>query len=376
MIVLLLAAFWVTTKYPQGAKEGNLFQIGKEVLKDSFAKRVLYSQSVALGILLEQETSFWNLKAEMQVESVFPLSEEEAVLKAEAQRLESFTEENAKATKTVEEEIYLAESGEFLPAAEKQEAINPEDFREMESFIKRFFVVDPTTEVDPSLFQMDKLKETDCTIDTQKEGPQILIYHTHSQEAFANSEPGKEEDSIVGAGEILAENLRNYGFEVYHHKGKYDVESRDYAYSNALPEIEKVLKENPGIQVVIDLHRDAVAETTKLVTEIQGKQMAKVMFFNGLSKTKEKGEISYLENPYLAENLAFSFQMKLACDEYYPGFARSNYLRAYRYNMHLCPKTLLIELGAQTNTKEEIINALDPLAHVLWMVLSGENKNA
>ena len=94
--------------------------------------------------------------------------------------------------------------------------------------------------------------------------------------------------------------------------------------------------------------------------------------FNGLGRTKANGEISYLKNPYLKENLAFSFQMKMACDEYYPGFARNIYLRAYRYNMHLCPKTLLIELGAQTNTKEEIANALEPLAHVLSMVLSGE----
>ena len=132
------------------------------------------------------------------------------------------------------------------------------------------------------------------------------------------------------------------------------------------------MKDNPGIKVVIDLHRDAVGEDTKLATQIRGRETAKVMFFNGLGRTKANGEISYLKNPYLKENLAFSFQMKMACDEYYPGFARNIYLRAYRYNMHLCPKTLLIELGAQTNTKEEITNALEPLAHVLSMVLSGE----
>ena len=200
----------------------------------------------------------------------------------------------------------------------------------------------------------------------------VLIYHTHSQEAFVNSEPGKEEDTIVGAGETLAEYLKKYGFSVLHHKGKYDVKSRDYAYSNSLPEIEKLLEENPQIQVVIDLHRDAVAENTKLVTEIQGKQAAKVMFFNGLGRTVKQGEIEYLKNPYLKQNLAFSFQMKKTCDEYYPGFARNIYLRAYRYNMHVCPKTLLIELGAQTNTKEEIKEALAPLAHVLYLVLSGE----
>ena len=74
--------------------------------------------------------------------------------------------------------------------------------------------------------------------------------------------------------------------------------------------MEQILKEYPEIEVVIDLHRDAVAETTRLVTEIQGRETAKVMFFNGLSRTKAKGEIDYLKNPYLQENLAFSFQMK------------------------------------------------------------------
>ena len=95
------------------------------------------------------------------------------------------------------------------------------------------------------------------------------------------------------------------------------------------------------------------------------------MFFNGMSQTR-KGKIDYLENPYLSQNLAFSFQMQVASNEYYPGIARRIYLKAYRYNMHLCPKTLLIELGAQNNTVEEIRNACEPLAHILHLVLSGE----
>ena len=188
---------------------------------------------------------------------------------------------------------------------------------------------------------------------------------------------GEEEDVINSVKVKLARILQEkYGVSVYHDRGVYDMIDgqldRSEAYSLALPVIEQILEENPSIKVVIDLHRDAVAEGTKLVTNIQGQQIAKVMFFNGLGRTKEQGEISYLQNPYRKENLAFSFQMKVACDEYYPGFARNIYLRAYRYNMHLCPKTLLIELGAQTNTKEEIQRALEPLAHVLSIVLNGE----
>ena len=133
-----------------------------------------------------------------------------------------------------------------------------------------------------------------------------------------------------------------------------------------------MLAEYPSVEVVIDLHRDAVAEETKLVSEQNGKQAAQVMFFNGLSRTKKQGDIGYLENPYIDDNLAFSFQMQVLCNEYYPGLARRIYLKGYRYNMHLKPKTLLIELGAQTNTCEEVRNALDIVAHALSMCLGGE----
>ena len=142
------------------------------------------------------------------------------------------------------------------------------------------------------------------------------------------------------------------------------------AYQLAEPDVQKILKENPAIEVVIDLHRDGVAEGTHLVTEIDGKPTAQIMFFNGLSRTRANGNISYLSNPYLEDNLAFSLQMEIAAATYYPGFARHIFLRAYRYNMHFKPKTLLIEAGAQTNTVEEMRNAMEILAELLHQVLS------
>lgn len=373
VFVLLVTAFWVAGKEPKEADKLNFFQVGKEVIMDGITGQMLYSQSMLLGLSLGQEKMFSSRQRIMKTESNLPYDKKEYILAMEEENIEYFIEENAMVMESTKEELYLQGMGDFVPQTEKQTEINIKDYLQIEELVKRFYTVDPTTEVDSSFFNAEKLSEADCSIDKNVEEVQILIYHTHSQEAFLDSEPGKEEDTIVGAGAVLAQYLEMYGFGVLHHKGNYDIKSRDYAYSNALPEIEKILRENPGIQVVIDLHRDAVAEGTRLVTEIQGEQVAKVMFFNGLGRIKNKGEISYLQNPYLQDNLAFSFQMKAACDEYYPGFARKNYLRAYRYNMHLCPKTLLIELGAQTNTKEEIHGALAPLAHVLAMVLSGEN---
>ena len=237
--------------------------------------------------------------------------------------------------------------------------------------IKAFYAVDSTTKAGDDLLQLDRLLSRDMRVTGSTEAPQILIYHTHSQEAFTDSVPGDASTSIVGVGEHLADLLRErYGYQVMHHTACYDQE-RDYAYSNSLPEIEKLLADNPSIEVVIDLHRDEMPADKRLVVDLQGRPTAQFMFFNGLSRSK-KGEIEYLENPYLADNLAFSFQMQAACNEYYPGLARRIYLKAYRYNMHVCPKTLLIELGAQNNTVEEAMNACDPLAHVLDLVLSGE----
>lgn len=65
------------------------------------------------------------------------------------------------------------------------------------------------------------------------------------------------------------------------------------------------------------------------------------------------------------DNLALTLQLKLLCEQYYPGLARNIYLKSLRYNLHLSKKALLIEVGAQTNTVEEIMNTMEPLADLL-----------
>ena len=100
--------------------------------------------------------------------------------------------------------------------------------------------------------------------------------------------------------------------------------------------------------------------------------MAQIMFFNGLSRTAMNGDIGYLKNPNKETNLAFSLQMQLKAAELYPGLTRKIYLKGYRYNLHLKPRSLLIEAGAQTNTKKEVKNAMKPLARLLYEVLKQE----
>lgn len=283
--------------------------------------------------------------------------------------------------------------GTDLQPIEPEKLLDMDKYQDFDALLKTFYILDANTYIDASELNLDKLYHVDLTIEKmpqneQGEGdgeteemvdyslttdPQILIYHTHSQEGYADSVEGDDSTTVMGAGEELARILsQQYGFRVLHHKGKYDVKSRDYAYSEAAPGLEEVLKQNPSIEVVIDLHRDGVAAGTHLVTNIGGRPTAQVMLFNGLSRTKKIGEISYLKNENIDGNLAFSFQLQKKMMEYYPGFARRIYLKGYRYNMHYKPRSLLVELGAQTNTREEVWNALPPLAHCISMVLEGE----
>lgn len=259
----------------------------------------------------------------------------------------------------------------FVPHVQ-QAQVDLERLQSYENLVQEFYTIDSNTMAGSDQLNVELLLSKDMTISKEGEEPQILIYHTHSQEAFADSLPGDQDTSIVGVGERLTEILREeYGYTVLHHTAQYDT-VRDDAYSEALPAIEQLLEEHPSIQVVIDLHRDSVADETRLVMDLDGRPTARFMFFNGLSRTRKTGNIAYLYNENQDDNLAFSFQMQLKAAEYYPGLTRRIYLKGYRYNMHLRPKYLLVELGAQNNTVEEAMNACDPLAHILDMVLSGQ----
>lgn len=249
--------------------------------------------------------------------------------------------------------------------------ISREKLNDFDYLVQNFYQIDRTTTIDGSELNAQEMLAKDMRLKGGAENIQILIYHTHSQEGYADSTPGDPNSSVLALGERLTQLLRDqYGFNVLHHMGEYDVKDRDNAYSYAGPALEQILAENPSIEVVIDLHRDGVPETAHLVSEVNGKQTAQIMFFNGLSRTTANGNIAHLANPNLADNLAFSFQMKLAAEEYYPGFARATYLKGYRYNLHYRPKSLLVEVGAQTNTLEEAMNAMEPLADILHKVLS------
>lgn len=290
----------------------------------------------------------------------------EMILKRQAED-ENEVDENGN---LVESETAKAETKEVPKETAKKVDTSIEKLKDFEYLVSNFYTVDGTTSVSAKDLDAEKLLAKNMKLDKKEKGPKILIYHTHSQEDFKDSKKGDQGTTIMGMGAYLSELLNDtYGIETIHHEGVYDLidgeMDRSKAYQLAEKQVTKILKDNPGIEVVIDLHRDGVGNSTHLVTDIDGKQTAQIMFFNGMSRTKANGDIAYLYNPYIEDNLAFSLQMQLAAAKLYPGFTRHIYLKSYRYNLHLKPKSLLIEAGAQTNTVEEMRNAMEALAKVL-----------
>lgn len=220
----------------------------------------------------------------------------------------------------------------------------------------------------------------DMTIQGDNSKPQILIYHTHSQEGFVDSVPGDDNTNIVAVGAYLAKILsEEYGYNVIHCQEHFDIAGgnldRSKAYTYAQHTIEQILEDNPTIDVILDIHRDGLKEgADKLVTNINGKDTAKIMFFNGVSRSSAAGDIDYLYNRYRADNLAFSFQLKLMAMKCYPEYTRRNYIDAYQYNLHHRQKSVLVEVGAQNNTLQEELNAMEVLAEVLHRVISPDNS--
>ncbi|MGN0436962.1 MAG: stage II sporulation protein P [Lachnospiraceae bacterium] len=262
-----------------------------------------------------------------------------------------------------------------------------EQLAQRDFLLSHIFVVDANTSMSQEETSLETLLDTDMSVDSlvcqnKKDivtaDPKILIYHTHGSESFVDSRPGKVEDTIIGVGATLESILENkYGIPVYHDETLYDVIDgnldRSKAYENAYNNVKKILEDNPSIEVVIDLHRDGIDEENRLVTSVNGKQTAKIMFLNGVSRSNINGEIAYLDNPNKKMNLAFSFQMYLKGKEKYGDYVRKIYIRSLRYNLHLMPRATLIEVGAQNNTLEEEKNAMEPLADILYEVLTTQS---
>ncbi len=235
--------------------------------------------------------------------------------------------------------------------------------------MKNYYIVSSRTEFKDGDIDVNKFQNMDLSLKNE-EGPKVLIFHTHSSEMFADSDPSKGlSEGIWCVGEELKKELEKYGVEVYHHMARYDVVDGKTsvlgAYERMEVDIRSVLEKYPTIELVIDMHRDGIDENKRLVTILNGEKCAKLMLFNGLTRLKDEGELEDLKNPYLEENLALSYRLYTSAKEKYPDLMRKIYIEGYRYSLHMKPKSILLEVGAQTNTKQEAKNSMKYFAEMI-----------
>ena len=336
---------------------------------DTYAK-IVENHTEYLGAMVEKENKEMRDKQEKVVGQAHKEAADKQKKDSEKETEKSQRNKSVTATPEVTQAVLVSNNIQPAPRID----LSPQTLADYNYLMNQFFIVDSQTTTNADQLNAAELLGEDLTIQKDAAKPQILLYHTHSQEAFADSREGEVEDTIIGVGNYLTELLtKNYGYQVIHVTEAFDMESgeldRSAAYDYAGTYLETILEENPSIEVVIDLHRDGVPENRHLVTEINGKPTAQIMFYNGLSYTIARGSLDYLPNPYIQDNLAFSFQMEYQAAQYYPDFYRGIYLAGYRYNLHLRPRSVLVEAGAQTNTVQEVKNAMEPFADILNRVL-------
>lgn len=196
-----------------------------------------------------------------------------------------------------------------------------------------------------------------------KDEPYILIYHTHTTEGYElldkgwyssdyNSRTKDINKTVVRVGEEITERLEKSGFKVIHDKTIYDA-SYNGAYGRSLKSVEKFLEENPSIVITLDVHRDAIhydnGTRCKPTAEINGKKAAQVMIISGA----EEGEIE--DYPNWEQNLTFAIALQNKVEENYKGLMRPLFFCQRKYNMHVTPCSLLLEMGTDANTLEEAV---------------------
>ena len=214
--------------------------------------------------------------------------------------------------------------------------------------------------VDPAALAGSTLTQT---IVPASEGPQILIMHTHATEAYtmAGDDRYEETDScrtsdanynMLRIGEEMKAEFEAQGFSVLHDTTLYDYPSYTGSYTRSLAGIKQILTDHPSISVVLDVHRDAlIAEdgtVYKAVTEVNGQPTAQVMLVAG---TNDGG----LEHPNWLDNLDLAAHIQLQMAALEPTLPRPINLRAQRFNQHLTPCSLLVEVGTSGNTLQEAI---------------------
>lgn len=207
--------------------------------------------------------------------------------------------------------------------------------------------------------------------DLTADGPAVLIVHTHGTESYKNTEDYKETSpyrtkdtayNMVSVGEELAKVLGQGGIGVIHDKTMHDAASFSGAYGAARKSIKQYLKDYPSIRMVLDIHRDAVGDGSgdqpAFSLKVDGTKTAKLMLVVG---TDANG----LKHPDWEKNMAWAVKLQALLEKQYPGICRPISFRKQRFNQDLTAASLIVEVGAAGNTRQQALEAMQLLGQAI-----------
>lgn len=216
------------------------------------------------------------------------------------------------------------------------------------------------------------------TIELNSPEPQVLIVHTHATESFEPYQrsyydaefPSRSQDpshNMIAVGEALAETLAENGISVVHDGTLHDFPAYTGSYDRSEETIRDILDKYPSIKIVIDLHRDAIADTdgTRIapVAEINGKSAAQLMIIAGCDDGR-------FNMPNYMENFKLAALLQNSAETLYPALARPVLFDYRNYNQHITTGSLLIEIGSHANSLDEALYTAELLGESMAAALA------
>lgn len=222
------------------------------------------------------------------------------------------------------------------------------------------------------------LLEKPLNWDLTGEGPTVLILHTHTTESYRKTEAEDYQESsayhslddnynMVSIGDALAARLEAAGIGVVHDRQIHDYPSYNGSYQHARFAMEELLAQNPTIQLVLDIHRDAAdVDGQQLATfaSVDGEPASQLMLVLGT-------DAGGLNHPNWQENLSLALKLQVTLEKQNPAICRDLVLRSSRFNQDLSPGALLVEVGAAGDTRTQALQAVDALAEGIITLAAG-----
>ena len=318
------------------------------------------------------ETSSVSLQREESREVIPEISEisQDNSIAAETQKTRKFTAGSI-SSRELEEYDKAHEGEEKYPVVEYSITKGDISYKGIQVKNSSSFDLDIKTEL-----------ERNCDVKLEKtDKPQVLIYHTHTCESFLDYDTGyyyesfyarseNKKKNVCAVGDEITQQLNSLGIKTLHDTSLHDSPGYSGAYYRSSDTVKEYLKKYPTIKVVLDIHRDGIGTDTqrnKPVCTVNGRKAAQIMILAGYNCDGDKSF------DHWKSNLNFALRLQEEAQKSYPGLMRPLYFGDFVYNMDINNGSLLIEIGADSNTVDEARYSGYLLGNVIAKVLSGKN---